>query len=64
MTNSNATMGDYPKRPLLILGSRVPINRKRPGIPSGEGIGSGMKIASWFILGMWIQGVEYAGGGR
>jgi hypothetical protein len=39
-------------------------SRKRPDIPSGEGIGSGMKIASWFILGMWIQGVGYAGGGR
>ena len=40
------------------------LDGRRPGIPSGEGSRSGMNIASWFILGMWIQGVEYAGGGR
>jgi hypothetical protein len=37
---------------------------KRPEIPYGEGSRSGVKIASWFLPEMQVQGVGYAGGGR
>ncbi len=37
---------------------------KRPDIPYGEGSRSGVKIASWFLPEMQVQGVGYAGGGR
>jgi hypothetical protein len=38
--------------------------RKRPEFPSGEVSASGANIASWFMQRIWVQVVEFVGGGR